>query len=87
MTNEECKAFWMKTVVEIWPQAVTEDIVQDLLWNTTCFPFGSDERVIEQLKEYHDKSGGDIHKAEMIVIDEMNAAHAEYMKTLNETDV
>lgn len=49
-------------VRSIWP-GITEDEAGYLLMNVTCYPFGPDERVFEQLQEAYAMSGGDIEKA------------------------
>lgn len=45
-----------------WPGISTSD-AECLLWETTCFGFGSAREVEQQIKEAYDTSGGDVEKA------------------------
>ena len=52
---------WINLVASIWPN-ITEAQCDLLLWETTCFPFGSAEKVEQQLKENYVQSDGNIEK-------------------------
>lgn len=60
-------------VQNVWP-GVSDELAEELLWSTTCFPHGDIDKVKQQLVEYHEKSNGDPIVAMSIVLDEMAAA-------------
>lgn len=60
-------------IEDIWPGLTEEEAVR-LLWNATCFPFGTREKAREQLCGKYEQSGGDIDKAIEIAHQETDAA-------------
>lgn len=70
---------WVDRINEIWPGLSAEDI--DLvLWNATCYPFGSVERVYADLVKARDMSGGNPRKAVDVFMAEMDAIWDEMRK-------
>lgn len=59
-----------------WP-GVSDEALEDLLWSSTCFPFGTETQVMAQLRLSYTTSGGDIQKA-------IDDAHAEIEAAMNE---
>lgn len=58
---------WSELVREIWGQSTSDKDIEILLYECTCFPFGTAKQVIQQLKEIRDRSGRDISIAERLV--------------------
>ena len=50
-------------VQQFWPIPLTADEADLLLWETTCYPFGSMEKVGQQLAESYVTSKGDVAQA------------------------
>lgn len=67
------KATWLDLVYRFWGPCSNED-ADTLLWNCTCFPFGSPLMVARQLKDIKERSGGNITNAVDIVDKEMLVA-------------
>ena len=53
---------WSDLVRSIWTNT-TDEQVELLLWETTCFPMGSPLEVRDQLQDLHTKSHGNFDKA------------------------
>jgi len=64
---------WRDLVRQYWP-SVTDEEADSILWNCTCFPFGSLERVREQLAELARRSGGDVGKAQALAFRDLEEA-------------
>lgn len=80
MTYKEEDPEFLEHIKEAWPNVENEDEYPDILMSITCFPFGKARKVISQLKEIHELSGGDLHKAMDIVDSRMRKAHNEFKK-------
>mgnify|MGYP003323478920 CR=1 FL=1 len=67
---------WPELVRTIWPKA-TDDQVELLLWETTCYPMGSAEQVEQQLRDIYTKSNGDVALALEITYKEISEQMAK----------
>lgn len=74
---------WMELVRENWPGISDED-AERVLFNATCFPFGTEELVVWHLKQKYQQSGGDPDRAMTIALEELDAAMAE-IRALDDT--
>lgn len=79
MTFGEEDPQFLEHIKEAWP-GLSEDEYPDLLMNITCFPFGTAAKVVSQLKELHEQSGGDIGAAMGIVDNDIKLAHDEFKR-------
>jgi len=50
-------------VKQYFPDVRSAAEARDLLWGATCYPFGSEEMVVEQMKEMYLLSNGDVELA------------------------
>lgn len=66
---------YLDKVRQIWPN-VTDEQAAWLLDNATCYPFGPDSRVFEQLAEAHAMSGGDV----LVAVEQAHAATERGMR-------
>jgi hypothetical protein len=74
----------MKDILQIAKECFpnnTDEELMELLWNVTCYPFGTKEQVIEDFKEASKASDKDPSKAMAWAEDITNKA----MKELNQT--
>lgn len=53
---------WQDLVRQYWPSATDEE-VDSILWNCTCFPFGSVDKIRDQLSALAERSAGCVDKA------------------------
>lgn len=67
---------WIELVRECWP-GISDGDAESVLFNATCFPFGTVEQVQASLREKYAQSGGIPERALAIAIEEIDAAMAE----------
>lgn len=60
------------------------EVVEELLFSTTSFPFSPVEKLEVQLKEYHDRSGGNPGLAVKLAYEDFDKAWEEYKARENE---
>ena len=53
---------YIEMVKKHWPGISTSD-AECLLWETTCFGFGSAREVEDQIREAYDETGGNVEQA------------------------
>lgn len=53
---------WFDLVRKHWP-GINDDEADLVLWNATCFPFGTVDQVTSNIIEMHARSGGDPREA------------------------
>jgi hypothetical protein len=68
---------WFELVRKHWP-GISDDGVELVLWNATCFPFGNVEQVTAQLIEKYQQSSGNPEYAVAIAMKEMDDEMARY---------
>lgn len=74
---------WFELVRKHWP-GITDEDVELVLWNATCFPFGSVEQVTAQLIEKYQQSNGSPEYAVAIADREMNEEMKRYLAAQRE---
>ena len=71
----------------VWP-GVSDTDMDLLLWNTTSFPCGNDDHIIDQLERAHASSNGNVTKAVCDAIDEVRRIMTQIPQDkLNEIDI
>ena len=68
---------YIKMVKKHWSGISTSD-AECLLWETTCFGFGSAREVEDQIREAYDETGGNVEQALANAYAEIDKAMAEY---------
>jgi len=74
---ETTKTDLIAIVESVWGVQPME-VVEELLFSTTAFPFAPVEKIAVQLKEYFDRSGGNPGKAINLAYEDFDREWEEY---------
>jgi hypothetical protein len=54
---------WLQAVKAVTCKTMTDKEAHDWLWSCSCFPFGTPEQTLDGIKDYWQRSNGDLEVA------------------------